>query len=93
MIKLALSVAQKTKHEGARYRFADDGQTLRLEATDGRGLLVQLQGARLWVSARFTAADHQYFQAQRAPLAALQKQGPTRVKPIVDQSKKGQDGR
>ncbi|PSB33908.1 relaxase/mobilization nuclease domain-containing protein [Stenomitos frigidus] len=93
VIKLALFVAQQTKHEGTRYRFADDGQTLRLEAMDGRGLLVQLQGERLWVSPQLTAADHQYFQAQRAPLAALQKQGPTRVKPTVDKRKKGQEGR
>lgn len=71
---LVLEVAEKTAYEGKLYRFVQDGDTLTVEAKDGRGVLVKSQGDQPFVSDQLTEADWRYCRDRRQKLEAFQQQ-------------------
>jgi len=69
-----LKVVQQATYESKHYRIVYKGDTLSIEAKDGRGVLVQRQGDQLFVSDQITEADRDYFHSTGQKLAALQQQ-------------------
>jgi hypothetical protein len=84
---LVLEVAEKPEYEGKLYRFVQDGDTLTVEAKDGRGVLVKGQGDQAFVSDQLTETDWRYCRDRRQKLEAFQQQQGNQATPGTWKSK------